>query len=234
MATIDLPHDQGQPPVFSQPVRQRRSAWALLILTALLIIVTVQVCSWIASLGLVLDQIGESGRSRLDADYRPWEHTGVLPLDIPRLATAASRGDDNWNSGNLPPVPGTATPLPGIPAVQPTGAAATDQPTDVPTATPPTSGGSGGNPTPVPPTSVPPTSVPTTTVPTPVPPTPVPPTPVPPTPVPPTPVPPTPIPPTPVPPTPVPPTPVPPTPVPPTPIPPTPEPPPPTCSWGIC
>lgn len=208
--------------------RQRATIWGVL-LAVLMIPIGVVICSQLGAMGLVPEQVDESGRSMLFADYRPWE-IGSAPfeLDIPRLATAAAREEAIWNTGDFP----TPTPTPtDVPAVIPS---ATSRPTDVrtdfPTATatvyfirPTTS-----VPAPLP-TDLPP-PLPTDTSPPPTPdgggsdgggsdgggsdgggtdgggtqdvPTPVPPTPEPPTPEPPTPEPPTPEPPTPVPPTP--------------------------------
>jgi hypothetical protein len=94
MTSLNLPHESIQPPGLTRPRGSQRTTWLLILLAALMIIAAVWVCSWAASSGLVLDYMGEPGLSRLDADYSPWEMGAPpLPLDIPRLGTAAVRGE---------------------------------------------------------------------------------------------------------------------------------------------
>lgn len=165
-----------------------RQTFLIVLLAALMVILAVIACSWAATRALMPDHIGESGLSLLNADYSPWEE-GVpqVEIDIPRLATAAARGEGDWSDTNLPAQPGDGQTEQGA---IPDNVAATPTPTASPTASPtPTATVSGGGPAPTKaPTKAPtvpgaPTSKPGPTSPgsTSVPPTGVPPTGVPPT-----------------------------------------------------
>lgn len=133
---------------------QRWTIW-IVFMVMLMILAAVAICSRWSIRGLLPPLIQESGRSHLDANYSPWEVAfPSISLDIPRLATAASRGEDNWSAGN-PPLTATFTPLP------PAAVVPTDLPTPTvqPTAPADTDGGStGGGSNPPPATSQPPST----------------------------------------------------------------------------
>jgi hypothetical protein len=117
----------------------------LVLLGLLVILATVLLCSWLGMIGLVPAVVGESGRSMLNADYSPWErNVPLIQLDIPRLATAASRGEGDWSEDNLPFLP-TATPTPT--ALPPS---ATPAPTDTPAPTATDTTHNDGGPPPAP------------------------------------------------------------------------------------
>jgi len=83
----------------NKPTLYRICALAAVLLVILL---SVFACSWLATNALMPDSVDKSGRSLLNADYSPWGFNTSLDINIPGLATAASRGDSDWNAGNLP------------------------------------------------------------------------------------------------------------------------------------
>src|SRR5688572_23048780 len=79
------------------------STLIMVIVAVLAVLGAVLICSWAATRALLPPSIDQSGRSLLDADYSAWDlGAPLLEIDIPGLATAASRGEGDWNEGNLP------------------------------------------------------------------------------------------------------------------------------------
>src|SRR5688572_1120111 len=81
----------------------RRQVIGLLLFAAFTVLGAVILCSWLGANGLVPETVDESGRSLLNADYSPWGgNVPLIQLDIPRLATAAARGEGDWSEDNAP------------------------------------------------------------------------------------------------------------------------------------
>lgn len=87
-----------------------RGGWLLPLFVLVVIILAVQLGSWVGTFDLLPGWVPASGESALAADYRPWGNTRPLDLDLPRLATAAARGEADWGIGAAAP---SATPTPG-------------------------------------------------------------------------------------------------------------------------